>query len=520
MSKLCRAFERATGWPLECMPGEAPAPDAKLVWSAPNDASAAIGAQVHVGITGEPAEALQPATSAQAELPAAVELAATLGELVAELAQWRRAVWRCEAELASQVPVSHERNAKQHIAVRLDASLAGAAEAAGCQSAALYLLDESTTHLKARSVWRLPRLRLLAPPRELAGANADLEALLGHAVVLEDAAKQADWRLPEDAAAAICVPVSSATIPLGTLWVFCDQPRPFSDTEVNLVEIVAGRIAAELERETLLASGVDGARLRRQWSAAGRWQEEQSPHVAPLTPGWQIGGWTRLSSDIGGEFYDWLVRDDGRLGMTLGSCAGWGDLGASHDKEEEAIPARAAPGLLVSALSVSALRAAVRAHAAHVVEPYELAQCVNQTLWRGSAGDQVAQLFYAVAEPGGDRVRYILAGEMHMLRLSPRGVTRLADSNEALGIEPDARYSSRELSMAPDEALLVLSPGANALVRAADGNSALHDLASQLLPHLDQSAAVLAELARDRLSALAPDAIADCAALVLKRQTT
>ncbi|HEX7447367.1 MAG TPA: SpoIIE family protein phosphatase [Pirellulales bacterium] len=517
MTKLCRAFERATGWPLECMPGEPPARDVKLVWSAPSEASAAVGAQVHVGVTSEPAAAPPTESATQVELPAAIELAATVGELVAELALWRRAVWRCEAELASQVPVSPERDAKQHIAVRLEASLSGAAEAAGCQSAALYLLDESTTHLKARSVWRLPRLRLLAPPRELAGASADLEALLGHAVVLEDTASQGGWNLPEEAASAICVPVSSATIPLGTLWVFCDRPRAFSDAEVNLVEIVAGRIAAELERETLVASGVDGARLRRHWSAAGRWQDEQAPRIAPLTAGWQVAGWTALASEVGGDFHDWFVRDDERLALAVGSCRGQIELPASAGRPEPANSAPVTPGPLVAALSASALRASVRAHAEHVAEPKELAARVNQTLWRGSAGDQTAQVFYAVADPDRDVIRYIVAGQAHVLRLSPHGVERLAEVNMALGVEPDARFTSSQTTLAPDEALLILTPGIGARLPAAEGHSGLDDIVHQLLPHLDQSASVLAEIARDRLM---PNAQVDCAALVLKRRPT
>lgn len=517
MSKLCRAFERATGWPLECMPGEAPAQDVKLVWSASNDASAAVGAQVHVGVTSGPVEEPPAGDSAQVELPAAIELAATLGELVAELAQWRRAVWRCEAELAAQVPVSHQRQAQQHIAERLEASLSGAAQAAGCQSAALYLLDESTTHLKTRSVWRLPRLRLLAPPRELAGANSDLEALLGHAIVVEDAAEQDGWYLPEEAASAVCVPVSSATIPLGTLWVFCERPREFSDAEVNMVEIVAGRVAAELERETLLASGVDGARLRRQWSAAGRWQEEQLPRIAPLVAGWQVAGWTRPASEIGGEFHDWLVRDDECLAVASASCTSRSEPPAVVGEDEQAISAPVVRSPLEAALAAAELRAAVRAQAEHVPEPNKLVERVNQMLWRGSSGDQTAHLFYAVAAPGQAVVRYALAGQALAWQLSPRGVTRLAEQNLPLGIEPDARFASNEISIAVDESLLILSPGAKAIF--ADDETRFDDFLAQLLPHLDQSASVMAEIARDRLTALAPDAPADCAALVLKRQT-
>ncbi|HJT34620.1 MAG TPA: SpoIIE family protein phosphatase [Pirellulales bacterium] len=521
MEKLCRAFERATGWPLECLPGETPAKDVKLVWSASEDTATAIGAQIHVGLAGGPADEAPHEPSTPVELPAAVELAATLGELVAEVAQLRQAVWRREAELAAQVPVSPQRESPQHLADRLEASLAGAADAAGCQSAALYLLDESTTHLKLRSVRGLPRQRLLAPPRELAQANADLEALLGHAVVVEDAAGQPDWRLPERAASAVCVPVSSATIPLGTLWVFGERPRAFSDVDVNLIEIVAGRIAAELERETLLASGVAGARLERQWAAAGRWQEQQLPQIAPLVEDWQVAGWTRLAAEVGGDFHDWFVRDDERLGdeklaLALGSCAG---SRASTAPVERSSATSVAPSNLEAALAAASLRAALRALAEHVDEPNKLVERVSRTLWRGSPGDQSADLFYAVVAPGEGQVRYALAGQIEALVLSPRGVRRLSAPGPALGGDSEARYFDGHATIEPGEALLVFSPGVRALLQSADASPCFDDLVARLLPHLDQPAAVLAELARDQLTTILADAAIDGAALVLKRRT-
>src|SRR5262249_30680354 len=155
-------------------------------------------------------------------------------------------------ELAAGVPVASRQGEEPHLAERLEAVLKGGAEAVGCQAAGLYLLDEATSELKLRAVWRLPEERLLAPARPLRGAVADLEALVGHAVMLEDTSLLPHWRCPEDFPAAVCVPVSSPSIPLGTLWTFSDRPRDFTPEETNLLEIVAGRLAADLEREMLL----------------------------------------------------------------------------------------------------------------------------------------------------------------------------------------------------------------------------------------------------------------------------
>ena len=99
---------------------------------------------------------------------------------------------------------------------------------------AAYLLDDATKQLKLRSCWGLPKSRFLDPPRPLRGAAADLEALVGHAVVLEDTSFLPHWKVPEEFRSAVCVPISSPTFPFGTLWMFCDQPRDFSVAETQL----------------------------------------------------------------------------------------------------------------------------------------------------------------------------------------------------------------------------------------------------------------------------------------------
>ncbi len=173
---------------------------------------------------------------------------------------------------------------------------------------------------------------------------ADLEALAGHAVALEDTAKYQHWNLPEVCGAAVCIPVSSPTTPLGTLWVFSDEPRPLSDHEVNLVEIAAGRIASDLEREMLLTETHDVGRMRRSWSDAEERRTARVPRVAPLCDRWEIAARADDDSRILGDFYDWLTTIDGAL------CAAIGSVEATD---------------FAAALEIEQLRACWRAHARH-----------------------------------------------------------------------------------------------------------------------------------------------------------
>ena len=124
--------------------------------------------------------------SRAADRDTARRLAGSIAELLSELLQTRCVLWQREAELAAGVPLVLRREDQRAPGRTPGGRVAAGAEAVGGDAIALYLLDEATTELKLRCSWGLPFDRLVAPARPLQGAVADLEALLGHAVVLND----------------------------------------------------------------------------------------------------------------------------------------------------------------------------------------------------------------------------------------------------------------------------------------------------------------------------------------------
>ena len=333
------------------------------------------------------------AAEATAEPPVAFEaarsLASAIGGMLGEVLMLRRAVFEREAELAAGVPLVPHAAETEHLATRLQAVLRGGAQAVACDAAALYLLDEATSKLKLRSCWGLPLDRLTAPPRMLQGAVADLESLLGHAVVLEDAAMMRHWRAPEDFTAAVCVPVSTSTTILGTLWMYSNVKREFTAPQTNIVEVIAGRLAADLEREMLWQEGFAAAEIKKQIAAAERLQRNQLPSVAPMLDGWDVAGWTAQAAALGGDFHDWFCLPDGLLAVAVGHAM---DSGVE------------------AALAAGGLKAALRAHGQYYREAQQTLKRLNLTLWTGSAGDQHATLFYGLIETATGRVSAASAG--------------------------------------------------------------------------------------------------------------
>lgn len=492
---LARAFEKATGWQLRCehapaVPGE--------VWSTTlaagqgNAFSRLVLARGNIANETDRGGADAPPLDLQLARP----LALALGDMLGELNHLRCAVWQREAELAAGVPVAIRAEGEPHLAERLEAVLQGGAEAVDCQAAGLYLLDEHTSELKLRACFNLPPERLLAPARPLRGAVADLEALVGHAVVLEDTRVLPHWRCPEDFPSAVCVPVSSPTTPLGTLWIFSKEPRDFSPNETNLIEIVAGRLAADLEREMLVVAGSESKARNKAFDRAASWLSDRLPSVTPLLEEYDVAGWTRAANGPAASFHDWTVLPDGRLALAVAD---------THERS------------LVAALDTAALHAALKSHSSYPHGAAELLSRLNETLWTTSPGDQRSALAYALLDTESGRVELALAGDMAAIAAGLDDYSLVTASGPLLGEAPAMHYDRQQILLAAGDALVLVSGGVRRATDLAGLKIGDAALASCIRKHLRETAEGLVARLRRLLDHGQPQA-ADMSLVVLKRR--
>ncbi len=468
---ILKTFRQATGWSLQYVgPNPTNQPD-DLQWSAPVSPGDGV-ALGHLRL--EPVTSPKP-TRPPVEPASAKALATALGGMLGEMAGTRNLLWKREAELAAGVPLIPHADEEQHLAERLEGVLKAGAEAVGCQAAALYLLDEATTELKLRSSWGLPFDRLAAPARPLRGAIAELEAMLGHVVVLNDPETMPYWKPPEDFPTAVCVPVSTPTVLLGTFWVYANEKCDLDDQQTNILEVVAGRLAADLEREMLLSEGIDAARMKQQIGAAERLQRNQLPTISPLLDGGELAGWTDQAEVVGGDFYDWFCLPDGLLATAVGHAM---------DRGVEA------------ALAATGLKSALRAHGPYHREADQALKRLNLTLWTGSAGDQYASMFYGMIETATGRVSYGSAGQLGAVLVGADGWESVSQPSPPLGESPETLYEPFGCELAPGQALIIFTEG---VMDARDsGGKPLGEaaLAESLVGQLDLPANQLLELAR------------------------
>jgi hypothetical protein len=305
------------------------------------------------------------------------------------------------------------------------------------------------------------------------------------------------WKVPETAfASCVCVPVSNPSMPLGTLWTFCTEPREFSDPQTNILEVVAGRLAADLEREVLVGEALSAREQTRQIAALERSQQEQLPRIAPLVDGWETAAHADHSGQIGGTFYDWYSA-----GESVGVLA--------------ADPLQHG---LEGAMTASALRAAARALGPEHDEPQFLLERANSILWTGAGGNACSGMFHALVGPNSHTLSFSTAGPMRVLAVSSDGCTSLARPTMALGLHEQWRASAQRRKFRPRE--LLLAYGTSFLCDTDELILAALDerLAGALEPHLGRSAQKLVEIAGEVLRSHPAIEASDRVVVVIKRR--
>ena len=446
---VCAEFTKATGWSLGYSSDSSASTSS--AWSAdfgqPDGASGTVFLQgpASVEASTDASTAIDSDVTDTSALAAPLtfeqttSLAQSVGGLMNQLHRAHFTIWQREAELATAIPVSSRPDEEEHLAKRLEAVLGAGARQIDCPAAALYILDDATSQLKLRSSYGMPSEKFLDPARELRGSVADLEALIGHAVVLEDTSLLPQWRSPEDFPSAMCVPVSTPSSPLGTLWFFSTTKREFTAEHTELAEIVAGRISSDLEREILLQKSMESRDQDRKLRLAADWQVDRLPDFPPLVDDWEIAGWTSQAEVLGGAGHDWAILNDGSLTATV------------LDAEGENVEA---------ALTLASVQGALKSLAPTCAGAKQFLNQLNDSVWTASCGDQFANLGFIRVQPETGDVEFASAGSVELFRIHKRGYERLTTEPTPLGAQPDQIYRQKSLQLKKGEILLLVNAGA------------------------------------------------------------
>lgn len=225
----------------------------------------------------------------------------------------------------------------------------------------------------------------------------------------------------------------------------------FDDEDQRLLSIMANQSAQILETKRLREEEEAYERLHHDVQMARDIQTGLLPEVAPSLAGYDLAGCSVPAEMVGGDYYDYIDVGGGRWGICLGDVSGKG------------VPA---------SLLMANLQATLRGQARVDQSVGDCVRWANRLLYRSTAPDKFATLFYCVLDPQTHELTYCNAGHERPLLMacSPDGdcLEELPDGGLVLGVMDDFPYTEGRLSIEPGAVLLIYSDGVTDAVNAAD----------------------------------------------------
>jgi serine phosphatase RsbU (regulator of sigma subunit) len=218
--------------------------------------------------------------------------------------------------------------------------------------------------------------------------------------------------------------------------------KAYTREERTILDSLAPQVAPALRVAQMVqaqqAQVGEHERIEQELRTAQEIQHTFLPKDVPAIRGWQLVPYYQSAREVGGDFYDFLPFEDGRLGLVIGDVAGKG------------IPA---------ALVMTATRTMIRTAAQETASPGEVFARANELLYAEIPSRMFVTCFYAILDPTSGLMRYSNAGHDLPYRRCKDGVSELWATGMPLGLMSGSLYEEHEVTIASGESLLFYTDG-------------------------------------------------------------
>jgi phosphoserine phosphatase RsbU/P len=239
---------------------------------------------------------------------------------------------------------------------------------------------------------------------------------------------------------------SEVDIPLKThgkvIGVFNIQDQKlnaFPKERIQMLETLAGYITIAIENARLFFKERDEKkRMLNELIEARKIQLNLFPQNPPNVPGFCISGIGLPCQEVGGDWYDYILYDDGRLGIVLADVSGKG---------------------MSAALLMSSTRSILRLIAKSNDSPKEVLKQVNDILLKDFPITKFVTMIYAILDPSNRSLVFANAGHLYPLFINSLDNNFIETSvGVPLGVT-DSSYDECKIEFSKKSRLLFYTDG-------------------------------------------------------------
>jgi serine phosphatase RsbU (regulator of sigma subunit)/predicted ester cyclase len=218
---------------------------------------------------------------------------------------------------------------------------------------------------------------------------------------------------------------------------------------ISISHVVEGKIVEEwgvadssaVWRQRLQGERIERERFEQELKVARSIQQASLPKEVPTLEGWQISPFYQPAKEVGGDFYDFHLLSEGRLGLVVGDATGKG-----------------VPAALVMSTTCGMLQAVSKTLDAS--SPGKVLEQVNETLLARIPSNMFVTCFYAILDPKSASLSYANAGhDLPYVRRGGSVCEELRARGMPLGLMPGMGYEQKDIELNTGEVALFYSDG-------------------------------------------------------------
>jgi sigma-B regulation protein RsbU (phosphoserine phosphatase) len=233
--------------------------------------------------------------------------------------------------------------------------------------------------------------------------------------------------------------------------------EPYSRSDRRLLSSVALQTGLAIENNALVhhlaEQSAQRQRIDREIEIARQVQERLLPQIYPVVKGLDFAGFSRTAQEVGGDYYDFIALENGRLGIAIGDVSGKG---------------------ISSALLMASIRSALHGLTfSGAISLARLIEGLNRIIYDSSTSNRFVTFFFGEYDPSTRTLDYVNAGHNAPVLLRPNApgmdsfcnpespctVQRLEIGGPVIGILTEVHYDQGRLQLYPYDTLIAFTDG-------------------------------------------------------------
>ena len=224
--------------------------------------------------------------------------------------------------------------------------------------------------------------------------------------------------------------------------------RPFSQDDLDLLTVMANVAAIRIENARLAEVEQSEKLMEADLAQASEIQRSLLPTEPPAYDGWELAGLNLPCRTVGGDYFDFIPYQDGRLAVVVGDVSGKG---------------------LPAAILMSSLQAKVQMLRESNPSPGKAVSTLNRSLTERCPLGKFITFFYALLDPASGTLEYSNAGHNYPLILRTNGtVETLKGNGLVMGLFSAVHYEVKKTKLEAGDMLVLYSDGVTEAVNSAD----------------------------------------------------